>query len=219
MAPIFLSFFQCLLGLCYDNSLGGHCVSSLSSARSSNPLLMFKAPTVGVYRVTHLVSLLCFYYSEQWGDCRFGEPGWDPETSSTFPQGRPSPPVSDLSRDRPATSRTAGPTALESERKSQHQINIMSILFSIISTFNSSYDLLWPNIAVLFDRERFSPNWEIGVHTAHVILYPIRKMMKQPIMCFGSSFLAIIWSSVGVFNLPAPSPLVNLIKHLQRLHL
>lgn len=54
---------------------------------------------------------------------------------------------------------------------------------------------------------------------AHVILYQIRKMMKQPIMCFGSSFLAIRWSSVSVFNLPALPPCADLMKNHRRLHL
>lgn len=33
MTNIHLCFSQCLLGLCYDNSFGGDCVSPLSSAR------------------------------------------------------------------------------------------------------------------------------------------------------------------------------------------
>lgn len=158
------------------------------------------------------------FSSEQWWNSSFGEPGWDPETSSTFPQRRPPTPVSHLPGDRPATSRTAGPTALESERKGQHEHRIIKYLLCTNATF--LYLQLWSVVTILsIHRERFSPNCERGVHTAHVTLYLIRKMMKQPIMCFGSSFLAIRWSSVRVFNLPALPAWANLIKHHQRLHL
>lgn len=64
-------------------------------------------------------------------------------------------------------------------------------------------------------RGRFSPNCERGVHMAPAILYQIRRMMKRPIMCFESSFLAIRWSSVSVFNLPALPPCANRMKHHQ----
>lgn len=42
--------------------------------------------------------------------------------------------------------------------------------------------------------------------------------MKPPIMCFESSFLAIRWSSVSVFNLAALPPRANRIKHHRRLY-
>lgn len=71
------------------------------------------------------------------------------------------------------------------------------------ATFTSIYDLLCPSTLLpSTHRERFSPNCERGVHTAHVILCQIRKMTKQPIMCFESSFPEIRWSSVSLPVVP-----------------
>lgn len=53
MVPILSSLFQCVLGLCHDNSFGGDCVSALSSARYSNPLIT--VPKVGVLRVRFIL--------------------------------------------------------------------------------------------------------------------------------------------------------------------
>lgn len=100
------------------------------------PSYLFEVAGVGVLKVIYLVMYCINLSSEQWWDCGFGEPGWDPETSSTFPQRRPPPPVSHLPGDRPATSWTAGPTTLESERKGQHEQRMIkyfcSLLFSIV---------------------------------------------------------------------------------------
>lgn len=218
--PVHSSFFQCLLGLCNDNSFGGDCVSPLSSARYSKETPPFiTVPKAGVRGVIYLGPRCVYLSSEQWWDCSFGEPGRDPETSSTFPQRRPHPPVSHLLGDWPATSWTAGPAALESEGKGQHDQWIMnyirSLIFSIPNEMAIYSQLLnYSGLSTL--REKSSPNCERGVHTAHVILCPIKKMMKPPIMCFESSFPAIRWSSVSDFNLPfLPNPMTI----RQRLHL
>lgn len=71
--------------------------------------------------------------------------------------------------------------------------------------FTNIYDI-FSSHTISICRERFSPNCEREVHMIHVILYQIRKTMKQPIMCFGSSFLAIRWSSVSAFNLSILPP-------------
>lgn len=120
MSPTLSSFLQRVLGLRYDNSFGGDRVSPLSSARYADPLLFFFSIQISrsfIYLIIYCVNSS----SEQWWDSRFGEPGWNPETSSTFPQRRPPPPVSHLPGDRPATSWTAGPATVESERKGQQE--------------------------------------------------------------------------------------------------
>lgn len=50
-------------------------------------------------------------------------------------------------------------------------------------------------------REKCSPNCGRGAPMAPVTLYQIKRTMKPPIMCFGSCFLAIRWSTVSVSSL------------------
>lgn len=193
---------QCLLGLCDDNSLGGDCLSPLSSARFGSPFIIVCAPSLVLF--IFLCYLMIWHLSsEQRWDGSSGEPGRHPETAVTLPEGGAPPPVPHLPGDWPAASRTARPAALESERKGQHKKKEkQNILYCLVFHMKCA---IWTN-STLIHRERFSPNCARGVHTAHVTLYQIRKTMKQPITCFESSFPAIRWSSVSVSNLPAMPP-------------
>lgn len=105
--------FQCFLGLCDDNSFGGDRLPSLSSTKYANSPLVFVPPL----QISAIYLYVGDFLSKQWWYCGFGESRWDPKTSTTFSQRGSSAPVSHLSRDWPATSRTAGPSTLESERK------------------------------------------------------------------------------------------------------
>ena len=212
MAPFLSSFLQRVLGLRYDDSFGGDRVSPLSSARYADPLLFF-LPSIQSCRSFIYPTICCVNSSsEQWWDSRFGEPGRDPETSSAFPQRRPPPPVSHLPGDRPAPSWAAGPATVESEGKGQQER--FCALLTFIKTMTSYNNYSTACVSSIL-RGKFSPSCERGVHTAPAILYQIRRMMKRPITCFESSFLAIRWSSVSVFNLSALPPRANRMKRHQ----
>lgn len=62
-----------------------------------------------------------------------------------------------------------------------------------------------PDCLILI-REKSSPNCGRGAHTAPATQSRIKKTRKQPITCFGSCFQAIRWSTVRVFQPPAPPP-------------
>lgn len=123
---------QCLLGLCDDNPLGGDCLSPLSSARFGSPFVIVCAPGLLLF-IFLCYLMIWFLSSEQRWDGSSGEPGRHPETPATLPERGAPPPVPHLPGDRPAASRTAGPAALESERKGRHKKK--SRIFYIVLSF------------------------------------------------------------------------------------
>lgn len=210
MSPTLSSFLQRVLGLRYDNSFGGDRVSPLSSARYADPLLFFSASKlVGVLFISSFIVwippvnsggtvVLVSQDGIQRPPLHFPKGGHLLQfltclETGLLPHGQLDPP---LWNQRGKVSRSA---------------SVPSYFQTTMTGYNSYSTACVSSIL----RGRFSPNCERGVHMAPAILYQIRRMMKRPIMCFESSFLAIRWSSVSVFNLPALPPCANRMKHHQ----
>lgn len=159
LKKLFLLFAsQCLLGLCNYNSLGGDSLSTLSSARYGS-LFLFLFLRIAVSLVSRfylcwLINHWCLS-SEQWRDCGSGEPGWHPKASVALPQRGTPPPVPHLSGDRPAASRTAGPTTLESERKGEQRDKILGILSQLLNVLSALNVLKYKYETSLFPGEGF----------------------------------------------------------------